>query len=111
MLTPAANFAVDPDQTVPRRAVKFGLNLFATKTSYRQTNIANRVQPHFLPQRGLMGRYLRKMQLMLTSMANISVQTNIWDPDQTAPRRSGSTLIATKTSFNNELVDNIWVVR
>ena len=46
------------------------------------------------------------MQLMLTSMANISVQTSIWNPDQTAPRRSGSTLIATKTSFD----DAIWVV-
>ena len=47
---------------------------------------------------------------MLTSMANVSIHTNIWDPDQTAPRRSGSTLIATKTSFNNELVDDIWAV-
>ena len=57
-----------------------------------------------------MGRYIKKMQLMLTSMANISVQTNIWDLALTAPRRSGSTLIATKTPFNNELVDDIWVV-
>ena len=57
-----------------------------------------------------MGCYVKKMQLMLTSRANFSIQTNIWDPDQTAPMRSGSTLIATKTSFNNELVDNIWVV-
>ena len=57
-----------------------------------------------------MGRYVREMQLMLvTSMANIPVQTNIWDQDQTAPMRSGSILIASKTSFNNELVDNIWV--
>ena len=39
MLTPTANFAVD--QTVPRRAVIFGSKLFATKTSYGQTNIAN----------------------------------------------------------------------
>ena len=31
-----------------------------------------------------MGRYVRKMQLMLTSMANFSVQTNIVDLDQTA---------------------------
>ena len=44
MLTPTTNFAVDPDQTVARRAVKFGSTLFATKTSYRQTNIANSVQ-------------------------------------------------------------------
>ena len=43
MLTPTANFAVDPDQTVPRRAVRFS-NLFAPKTSYGQTNIANPVQ-------------------------------------------------------------------
>ena len=57
-----------------------------------------------------MGRYVRKMQLMLTSMANIPVQTNIWDQDETAPMRSGSVLIASKTSFNNELVDSdfIW---
>ena len=48
-----------------------------------------------------MGRNVRKMQLMLKSMANISVQTNILDPDQTAPRRAGCTLIATKMSFNN----------
>ena len=57
-----------------------------------------------------MGRYVREMQLMLKSMANIPVQTNIWDQDQTAPMRSGSILIASKTSFNNELVDDIWVV-
>ena len=44
MLTPTAYFAVDPDQTVPRRVVRFGSVLFATKTSYRQTNIANPVQ-------------------------------------------------------------------
>ena len=44
MLTPMANFAVDPDQTVPRRAVRFVSKLFATKTSYGQTNIANPVQ-------------------------------------------------------------------
>ena len=46
MLTPTANFAVDPDQTVPRRAVRFGSKLFATKTSYgqSQTNIANPAQ-------------------------------------------------------------------
>ena len=31
-----------------------------------------------------MGRNVKKMQLMLTSMANISVQTNIVDLDQTA---------------------------
>ena len=47
---------------------------------------------------------------MPTSMANIPIQTNIWDQDQTAPMRSGSILIASKTSFNNELVDDIWVV-
>ena len=44
MLMPTANFAVDPDQTVPRRAVRFGSTLFATKTSNRQTNIAKPVQ-------------------------------------------------------------------
>ena len=57
-----------------------------------------------------MGRYVREMQLMLTSMANIPIQKNIWDQDQTAPMRSGSILIASKTSFNNELVDDICVV-
>ena len=57
-----------------------------------------------------MGHYVREMQLMLTSMANIPVQTNIWDQDQTAPMRSGSILIASKTAFNNELVDDIWVI-
>ena len=41
MLTPTANFAVDPDQTVPRRAVRFGSKVFATKTSYGQTNIVD----------------------------------------------------------------------
>ena len=49
MLTPTANFAVDPDQTVPRRAVRFGFKLFATKTSYGQTNIANPVQATVVP--------------------------------------------------------------
>ena len=44
MLTPMANFAMDPDQTVPRRAVRFGSKLIATKTSYGQTNIENPVQ-------------------------------------------------------------------
>ena len=44
MLTPTAKFAVDPDQTVPMRAVLFVSKLFATKTSYVQTNIANPVQ-------------------------------------------------------------------
>ena len=57
-----------------------------------------------------MGRYVREMQLMLTSSANIPVQTNIWDQDQTAPMRSGSILVASTTFFNNELVDDIWVV-
>ena len=57
-----------------------------------------------------MGRHVREMQLMLTSMANIPVQTNIWDQDQTAPMRSRSISIASKTSFNNEQVDDIWVV-
>ena len=47
---------------------------------------------------------------MLMSMANISVQTNISVRIKTAPWRSGSTLIATKTSFKKELVDDIWVV-
>ena len=44
MLKPTAYFAVDPDQTVPRRAVRFGSKLFATKTSNGQTNISNLVQ-------------------------------------------------------------------
>ena len=57
-----------------------------------------------------MGRYVRIMQDTLTSMANIPVQTNIWDQDQTAPMRSGSILVASTSSFNNELVDDIWVV-
>ena len=57
-----------------------------------------------------MGRYVREMQLMLTLMANIPVQTNIWDQDQTASMRSGSKLVALTTSFNNELEDDIWVV-
>ena len=49
-----------------------------------------------------MGRYVRKMQLMLTSMANFSVQTNIVDLDQTALTRavkSGPTLFATTTGL------------
>ena len=37
---------------------------------------------------------------MLSSMANIPVQTNIWDQDQTAPMRSGSVFIASKTSYS-----------
>ena len=57
-----------------------------------------------------MGRFVREMQLMLTSMANIPVQTNIWDQDQTAPMRSWPILVASSMSFNNELVDDIWVV-
>ena len=44
MLTPTANFAVDPGQTAPRREVRFGSKLFAKKMSYRQTNIGNLVQ-------------------------------------------------------------------
>ena len=56
-----------------------------------------------------MGSYVREMQLMRTSMANIPVQTNIWDQDQTAFMRYGSILIASKTYFNNELVDDILV--
>ena len=44
MLTPTANFAMDPDQTAPRRAVRFGSTLFAPKTSYGQSNSANLVQ-------------------------------------------------------------------
>ena len=35
-----------------------------------------------------MGRYVRKMQLILTSIANFSVRTNIVDLDQTALRRA-----------------------
>ena len=46
---------------------------------------------------------------MLTLMANIPVQTNICDQDQTASMRSGSILIASNICFNNELVDDIWV--
>ena len=49
-----------------------------------------------------MGRYVRKMQFMLTSMTNFSVQTNIVPLEQTALRRtvlSGSTLFATKTGL------------
>ena len=38
-------------------------------------------------------------------------RTNICDQDQTAPMRSGSILVASTTSFNNELVDDIWVVK
>ena len=57
-----------------------------------------------------MGRYVREMQLILTSMANIPVQTDIWDQDQTAPMRSGPILVASTMSFNNELVDDIPVV-
>ena len=48
MLTLTAYFAVDPDQTVPRRAVRFGSKLIATKTSYGQTSIANPV--HVAPR-------------------------------------------------------------
>ena len=50
-----------------------------------------------------MGRYVRKMQLMLTSMANFSVQTNIVDLDQTALR------IHT-VCYNdwNNLAEHIW---
>ena len=44
---------------------------------------------------------------VITSMANIRVQTNILDQDQTATMRSGSILIASKTSLNIELVDDI----
>ena len=35
-----------------------------------------------------MGRYVKKIQFMLTSMANLSVQTNIVDLNQTALRRT-----------------------
>ena len=61
MLTPTANFAVDPDQTVPRRAVRFGSKLFATKTSYGRETLRIRFRillgeqfnpdPHCLLQR------------------------------------------------------------
>ena len=34
MVTPTANFDVDPDQTVHRRAVRFGSILFDTKMAY-----------------------------------------------------------------------------
>ena len=44
MITPTANCAVDPDQTVPRRAVRYVFKLLATKSSYGQTNIVNLVQ-------------------------------------------------------------------
>ena len=116
MLTPTANFAVDPDQTVLRRAVRYGSKLFATKTSYGQTNIANPVQatPRIVV---LYGSTLFATKTAYGSLcqgnatyAYVNVQTNIWDQDQTAPMRSGSILIALKMSFNNELVDDIWVV-
>ena len=71
---------------------------------------SNFSDPFKIYQLNVMGRYIREMQLMLTSMANNRVQTNIWDQDQTAPMRSGSILIASKTSLNNELVDDLWVV-
>ena len=103
---PTTNFTVDPDQTVPRRAVRFGSTQFAVYTDVLQTNIVNLLLgeffdmgPHCLLQRQLMVRYVREMQLMLTSMANFSIQTNIMDLDQTALRRavySGFTLFATK---------------
>ena len=66
-----------------------------------------------------MGRYVREMQLMHTSMANIPVQTNIWDQDQTAPMRSGSilmgprqfvNLLQRRLSITNYIVDDILVV-
>ena len=44
MLTPTANFEVNPDQTVRRSAVRFESTLFVTKTSYSKTNIGNPVQ-------------------------------------------------------------------
>ena len=44
MLTSTANCAVDPDQTVPRGAVRIVSKLLATKSSYGQTIIANPVQ-------------------------------------------------------------------
>ena len=47
-----------------------------------------------------MSCYIRVMQLMLMSMANISVQTNIWEPDQIAPRRSGSTRLLQRLVWN-----------
>ena len=40
---------------------------------------------------------------MLTSMANIPVQTNIWDHDQTAPMRSGSILVASTTTSRRHM--------
>ena len=56
-----------------------------------------------------MGRllYVREMQLMLMSTANITVQTNIWEPDHTVPRSSGSTLFATKLVWN-KLAEHKW---
>ena len=120
MLTPTADFAVDPDQTVPRRAVRFGSKLFATKTSYGLTNIANPVQatPRIDVCYGIT-LFATKMAYGSLCQGNATyayvndqypIQTNIWDQDQTAAMRSGSILIASKTSFNNELVDDIWVV-
>ena len=116
---PKANIAVDPHQTVPRGAVRFGSTLFATE-DVLQTDIrcellirAHTVCYNACYKYGLWAVHVREMQLMLTSMANISVQPNIVDPDQTAPSeavRYGSTLIVTKRSFNNELGDDIWVL-
>ena len=51
---------------------------FASKTSFNDE----------LYSRRHIGRYVRKMQLMLTSMANFSVLTNIVDLDQTALNRA-----------------------
>ena len=105
MLAPMAYFAVDPDQTVPRTAVRFGSTLFATKTSYRQSNVANTVQAasrkvvrygsRLFATKTAYGSpsYVREMKPMLTSTANISAQTNIWVPAQTAPRRAGLSII------------------
>ena len=34
---------------------------------------------------------------------SVYIQKNIWDQDQTAPMKSWSILIASKTSFNNDM--------
>ena len=64
----------DTDQTAPRRSES---TLIATKTSFSSK-----------PVDDIMGRNVRKMQLMLTSKANFSVQKNIVNLDQTALRRT-----------------------
>ena len=99
------------------RAVRFGSKLFATKTSYRHTYMTNIAKPVQAAHR--VSTLFATKTAYGSGKCNLCLrqwlispyrQTNIWNPDQTAPRRSGFTLIATKTSFNSELLDDIWVV-